>query len=444
MIENAPVAADDPIESLLDQGTAAAFEFSPDRPPGALKVMSGALRGRAVVIAAITQAYKRGAIGISEARALAAVFDALALAPRPLVLLLDSSGARVDQGLEMLAAFRSLLASVLRARSRGLPFIAVVGSNCYGGASMLAYLAERRILRTASRIAMSGPQVIAAVAGRSELDPGDAERVEALLGGAARARLVTGDVLSEGPAEELRAALCSWLDEARAAGDLSVAEKHRSLFERLTRHGIELARSPTPAPPELKRRMDALLADGFEAVIGPGVVRGVRLKRGREITITGIVGGAPLGAVTSWMLAESIITSVRTRPERPIVILYDSPGHATTAVDEEVLLSDYLVHLAQTVQWAVVQGVIVSVWILGEASGGGYVTLTAACASVLALPGASLRVLPRTAIESVVSGGCDDEEGGSQRWLQLALIDHALESDVLTEDAARAVGLPPE
>ena len=67
-------------------------------------------------------------------------------------------------------------------------------------------------------------------------------------------------------------------------------------------------------------------------------------------------GGAPLGAAPSWMLAESIITSVRTRSERPIVILCDSPGHAATRADERVLLSEYLVHLAQTVQWATEQG----------------------------------------------------------------------------------------
>jgi acetyl-CoA carboxylase carboxyltransferase component len=430
----------DRIESLLDPGTAAAFDLPHERPTGALEILAGRLCGHNVVIAAIDQEAKRGAIGITEARALAALFDALTDS-RPLVLLLDSSGARIDLGLEMLAAFRSLLASALRARRRGLPYIAVARSHCYGGASMLAYLAQRRILSADSRIAMSGPHVIAAMAGRSELDPDDAEQVEALLGGAARAKLVDGDRLCEDGQQALRAALAAWLDQRPAAADSSIAAKHRALFERLARHGIELPRSPKPSPPELKRRMDALLPEGFETVIGSGVVRGVRLERGREITITGIVGAAPLTAVASWMLAESIITSVRTRPERPIVILYDSPGHATTAADEAVLLSDYLVHLAQTVQWAVEQGVTVSVWILGEASGGGYVTLTAAAVRVLALAGASLRVLPRTAIESVVSDA-RVEESGLERWLQLGLIDEALHADVLTEHAAKAVGLP--
>ena len=189
--------------------------------------------------------------------------------------------------------------------------------------------------------------------------------------------------------------------------------------------------------------MDALLPEGFETVLGDGLVRGVRLRGGREVTITGIVAAAPLTAAASWMLAESIITSVRTRPERPIVILYDSPGHAMTRADEAVLLSDYLVHLAGIVQWAAEQGVWVSVWILGEASGGGYVTLTAACRSVLALPGAQIRVLPESAAASFL-GDARIEEDEPQRWLQLGLIDHALATDRLSEAAAHIAGLPPE
>jgi hypothetical protein len=112
-----------------------------------------------------------------------------------------------------------------------------------------------------------------------------------------------------------------------------------------------------------------------------------------------------------------------------------------TRADESVLLSDYLVHLAQTVQWALEQGVTVSVWIIGAGSGGGYVTLTAACRSVLALPGASIRVLPQGAIASVVSEAADDA-GDERRWLELGLVDCVLEADLLTADAVALAGLP--
>ena len=431
----------DGFADLLDPGTAAPFRFSHAVPLGALRVARASVHGRAVAVIAIDQGGKRGAIGITEADALAAVFDALVAQPVPLVLLLDSSGARMDMGLVMLAAFRRLLAVALRARQRGVQSIAVVRSICYGGASMLAYIAQRRICTATSRIAMSGPAVIASLEAKEGVDCGDMD-VEALLAGSARARLIEHDRLCADDADALRSVLAECLDRLQEPAADALAQRHRALFDRLGRFDVDLPRSPSPSPPWLKQRMDALLGAGFEAILGAGLVRGVRLRGGREITITGIVGGAPLGAAPSWMLAESIITSVRTRPERPIVILCDSPGHAATRADERVLLSEYLVHLAQTVQWATEQGVAVSVWILGEASGGGYVTLTAACRSVLALPRADIRVLPRTVIASVIGGTAQDDRE-PERWLQLGLVDHVLQSDALTDAAARGAGLPP-
>ena len=437
------------IDNVLDAGTAAAFDIPHTPALGALRVARGTVHGRPVALVAIDRGAKRGAIGVKEARAVAAVFELLTTRPVPLVLLLESSGARMDMGLEMLAAFRRLVAAALAAQQRGVQSVAVVRSICYGGASMLAYLAQRRILTAVSRIAMSGPAVIAAMAGKDALDPDDAADVQALLGGGARAQLIEHDRFCIEDAQALRSALAGCLDELQAPGVDALARKHRALFERLGRFDIEPPRSPTPSPPWLKGRMDALFAEGFETafVLGAQVelgvlVRGVRLRNKREITITGIVGGAPLSAAASWMLAESIITSARARPERPIVILYDSPGHAATRADEAVLLSDYLVHLAQTVQWAEQQGIAVSVWILGEASGGGYVTLTAACRSVVALPGADIRVLPRSAIASVIGDAPADEDDGPGRWLQLGLVDCVLQSDALTEAAVRAAGLP--
>jgi hypothetical protein len=138
---------------------------------------------------------------------------------------------------------------------------------------------------------------------------------------------------------------------SRTAEHFRILPEQSVLYERLSRLGVDLPRTPRPSPLAIRRRLDSLFPEGFETIIGAGVVRGVRVHRGREVTITGIVQGAPLTAVAAWMLAESVITSVRARPDRPIVILYDSPGHAATHLDES-LLFEYLAHLAQTIQWA--------------------------------------------------------------------------------------------
>ena len=72
----------DGFADLLDPGTAAPFRFSHAVPLGALRVARASVHGRAVAVIAIDQGGKRGAIGITEADALAAVFDALVFGER--------------------------------------------------------------------------------------------------------------------------------------------------------------------------------------------------------------------------------------------------------------------------------------------------------------------------------------------------------------------------
>ena len=433
-------AVDLRVAELLDPGSACPLPLVGAESVGALRVFVGAVRERSVVVVALESGHARGAMGVAEVNALVRVLDFVRTKGAPLVLALESSGARIDQGLEVLAAFRRVLTAALNARVTGVQMVAVVRSICYGGASMLAFIAGRRLFTPGARLGMSGPGVIAAMSGALELDPRNADATEALFGGAARAALNAADLLCADEPQVLCTTLAACLGDTARHGSLDIAARQRALYARLERFGVELPRSPRPAPPEIKRRLDALLPEGFETLLGDGVVRGVRLHRGREVTITGLVQGAPLTAVATWMLAESIITSVRARPDRPIVILYDSVGHAATRLDESLLLSDYLVHLAQTIQWAGSERVAVSVWILGEASGGAYVTLTAACRSVFALTGAAVRVLPPAAVASVLSDG-PVGHAGPQRWLELGLIDKMLEADQMSDEAARAAGL---
>jgi hypothetical protein len=433
------LGAQEQVQALLDaSGSSVSIEGI---AASALYAAAGEILGRPAIVAAIDPGRARGAIGVDECRALSALIEHTRSANRTLVLVLESSGARMDQGLEVLAAFRRLLRAILEARRRGLRMVAIVGRACYGGASMLACLADRRIFAADSRMGMSGPGVMASLAGERELNADDPAAVEALFGGCGRSALIPGDPLCEPTAQALRQAVADALRAMGAPDETALAARHRRLLERLRARAIEIPRNPRPASAELKQRMDALFAGGFESVLGDGIVRGVRMCNGREMTVTGIVGAAPLTAIASWMLAESIITSVSARPQRPIIILYDSPGHAATRFDECVLLSEYLVHLAQTIQWAETAGVAVSIWVLGEASGGGYVTLTAACRAVIALPGADVRVLPQAAVDSVL-GARPAEDRTPERWRSLGLVDWVIDGTRLPDALVRATGLP--
>jgi len=435
-----PAASPDAFERLaawLDPGAAVRL-----RSPGAQCAVvgaSGTLGGRRVVAGAVDARVARGAIGTDEAAALEALYRMAHRERCALVLDLDSAGARIDQGIAVLAAFRRLFGAALQARHASVPMIAVVGPHCYGGASMLASLAEHRIYTAASRLGMSGPRIVQAYSGKTVFDASDPYAVETLFGGVARATLSNADRLCA--ADTRRTALIDLLATAPQVGAVRFEADHAALFERLRQAGRDIPRNPRPAGARLKERLSGCLPQGFEALLGSGVVRGVRARAGQEATLTGLVDGAPLGAIEAWMIAESIITSVRARPDRPIVLLYDTLGHAATVEDEALLLSDYVTHLARSVLWARERGVTVSTWLFGEASGGAYVAFTAAADQVLAFPGSDLRILPQAAVLQVLG---ETLQPGVARagWRALGLVDAVLADDTMPPALAGAAGLP--
>lgn len=434
---NAPVATR--LAELFDADSATGLAAV--GAAGSVIARRGTIGGQHAILAAIDPRVARGAIGTAEAGVLGTIFERAAARREPLVLVLDSAGARLDEGLAALGAFRRLYAVALAAKRDGVPLLAVIGTACFGGASMLACLAERRIYSARSRLGMSGPRIIDALSGRAELDARDPDAIGAVFGGIARARLHACDRVVGDDTQDLRAAIAEWLATREAARLPSFDVRHRVLRERIEKSGVQLPRSPRPAGALLRQRMAALLPEGFETLIGAGVVRGVRMAAGREVTITGIVDGARLDAVAAWMIAESVVTSVRTRPERPIVMLYDSVGHAMTRADEALLLSEYLAHLAESILWARGHGVAVSTWIIGEASGGAYVALTAHAHRVLALPGTHMRVLPDAAVAQVLAAPGQGDPGDAA-WGRYGLVDDTLRADALPAAVARAAGLP--
>ena len=110
-------------------------------PAGNLTLGKGQLDGRPLRIALVENRIASGSIGKAEVAKLVPLFAIAAREKSPLVLYLDSAGARVSEGLEALGAFRRLFREALAARVAGAPLAVVLGRNCFGGASMLAHLA---------------------------------------------------------------------------------------------------------------------------------------------------------------------------------------------------------------------------------------------------------------------------------------------------------------
>jgi acetyl-CoA carboxylase beta subunit len=383
------------IAALL--GSSASSELATN---GSLVAGNGSIDGQDVMVIATDRQVAGGSLGVAEAQALALLLEQGHAARRPVILCLDSAGARLDEGLAALGAFRQLYRHLLDLRLAGLALLGLIGRDCFGGASMLAAACTRRIYAPASRLAMSGPAVIQALGGVSELDASDAGAVRALMGGGARAALVPGDRLCDDSLRAFRQAAVAWMTESASTGQLNLREQHNRLGRRLMGQGMR------PSPPE---NASGALHDRLRDIIPEGVrfhkLDGVLIGRGTHASpnaFFGFVDGVAVGALAAWTLAGECLALGDERPGEAVTVFLDSPGQAPTHQDEGVMLSEYVAHLALVLTWLRQQGHRLTLQVLGDAAGGIYVALAAPAARVIALPGANVQVLPPAAVARVL------------------------------------------
>lgn len=382
------------VEGLLDAGS---FDRAPSIDLGSLCAGSGLLGGKPVLIAGTDREVAGGSFGVAESHALAELIKQDQSARQPFILCLDSAGARLDEGLPALGAFRQLYRQFLDLRLAGVPMLALLGRDCFGGASMLAATCGQRVYTMGSRLAMSGPAVIQALGGRNELDASDGQAVNALMGGTARAAMEFAGRLNEDTLYAFRQAALDWL--ARPGTPPDLREQHNRLGARLLKH--DMAPSPASTSPELPGTFLELVPSTFEARESDGVMRG-RILPTAPNSYFGFIGGAPVGALAAWTLAGECMQFADAHPGEALTLLLDSPGQAPTFRDERMMLSEYVAHLALVLSSIREAGHRLTLQVLGDAAGGIYVALAAPAVRVVALPGASVQVLPPAAIARVL------------------------------------------
>ena len=346
---------------------------------GSLTIAEGWLQGRAVRMALTDRTRSGGAFGVQEAAALQEALERSAEDRTAVVLVLDSAGARLDEGLPSLGAFRRLFAAALKARLADVATVAVVARDCFGGASMLAALCHRRLALNGARFGLSGPAVVEALAGRRELDASDREAVAALFGTLARLRAGAFHGLCEDDAAAVRAALAGALAEAAALPD-DLRTQHERLHQRLAAAGAVI-----PGAPAVWR--------GFDR-------------------------GSAVSALDCWQGADALLAIAAPRP---IELLLDAPGHAATRLDEALVLSEYMAHLSLCLARHASRGGAVRLILTGEAAGAVYVALAAPAARVVARAAAAVRLLPPGAVASVLGAPAADED--LAQALQAGVID---------------------
>ena len=353
-----------------------------------------------VFVGIIENRIASGSLGVKECAKLASLFKVAEAQKSGLILYIDSAGARVSDGLLALGAFRHMYRAAVSAVSAGAPVMAVCGTNCFGGASMLAALAGTRVYADNTRLAMSGPSILAQAAGVSALDDAFAAMSMAAISGQARAKL--GEY-------ELMAADAGSMEAAHFIGN-AVVERHALLGTRLSK----LASAGKAAVAEKIERKDfaKLYPHGYEIEECGGILSGWGECAGETIAIAGFIGGKLLGAERAWQQADTLWQMVAARADNAspsaksvpakLHFLVDCDSHATTLDDERIMLSAYLADLACALHALSRAGTYVETTVLGKLGGGVYVALAAPVAQVNMIYQTEIQLLPGRAIASIL------------------------------------------
>lgn len=383
-------------------------------PVGNLTLGRGQLQGGPVYLAIVENRIASGSLGLKESDKLASLFKVVAAQKAPLLMYLDSAGARVSEGLPALGAFRHMYRAALAMAASGAPVAAVCGANCFGGASMLACLAGTRYFSNNTRLAMSGPAILAQSAGVSVLDEMFQAMSQAAIGKDARVKLGAGN-----------AAVPSAIALPVAAG---AAENHAQLGARLTTIS---SGKPVNAVESIERKdLAKLYPEGYGAQERGGVVTGEAQYQGEKIALLGVVNGKLLGAAAAWAMADAVWKHV-VQPPRSLHVLVDCESHATSMDDERVMLSVYLADLAAALHALGRAGTRVETTVLGKLGGGVYVALAAPSEQVNLVYGTHIQLLPGAAIASILGDAAPDKfefadyskSRVADRELKLGLVD---------------------
>lgn len=380
---------------LLADALREALAFEPmGEIAGNLTAGRGTLDGRAVRIALVENRFASGAIGAAEAEKLVAMLKVVALERTPLVVYLDSAGAKVSEGLKALGAFRALFRAGLDAVLRGASIAAVLGRNCYGGSSMLAHLAPQRLFSPGTQLAMSGPAIIASASGMSAIDPVFRAMIEASMSPAARAAASAANTVwvpGDDPSKWLREAVAPRGDPASG-----FRFRHEALSARFEKRPPRV-----PWEPVRRRELERIYEQGYDARESQGLLEGTGNRKGAQESFVGLVGKQPLGAARAWDFSEMVWQRLAKPPERLEVYL-DCASHAPRIEDEKRVLTEFIVDMSFALVALAAAGTRVGLTVTGQAGGGVYVALAAPAHRVASVYGADIQVLPGPALAAIL------------------------------------------
>ena len=196
------------------------------------------LDGRDVFVAAQEGAFMGGGVGeVHGAKLVGLLQRALRDRPAAILLLAESGGVRLHEANAGLIAVSEVMRAVLDARAAAIPVIVLIGgaNGCFGGMGIVARCADHVVISEASRLAMSGPEVIEASHGVDEFDSRDRALVWRTTGGKHRFDSGDCDALVEDDVQAFRTAAIAALGASKPVTLAVLEDEHALLTARLDR-----------------------------------------------------------------------------------------------------------------------------------------------------------------------------------------------------------------
>ena len=236
-------------------------------------VGSGALGGRAVLVAAQEGGFMGGAVGEVHGAKIAGLLErAVELRPEGVLLLLESGGVRLHEANAGLIAVSELMRAMLVARASGIPVLALIGGayGCFGGMGIVARCCDAVIMSEEGRLALSGPEVIETAMGVEEFDSRDRALVWRTVGGKHRYLLSEAEMLVDDDMEAFRSAAIAALAAPQPLTLEALEAEQAMLARRLAELGdcpdaLDIWRKLGIADPE---RLPLLEAAAFVDALG--------------------------------------------------------------------------------------------------------------------------------------------------------------------------------
>jgi len=388
------------IETLLDPGTfqeiqAFAITPSPDNtsiPGDGVVTGYGEIDGRTIYIYAQDFTAYGGSVALQHANKISRVMDLAMSAGAPIIGLLDSGGARIQEGVNSLHGYgyifkRNALASGV------VPQISVMLGPCAGGASYSPALTDFIIMTDKTAVMfITGPQVVKSVTGEIIDSEG--------LGGATAHFTQSGVASFVGQTEEESLALTRKLltylpsNNVEDAPTISVNDSPARTDEKLN---TIVPEDPT-VPYDMRDVIHSVLDQGSFLEVQAGWAQNAIIGLGRlDGHSVGIIAQQPMvmAGVLDINASDKICRFVRFCDafNIPLVTFVDSPGFLPGVVQEH---SGIIRHGAKII-YAYVEATVPKISIVTrKAYGGAYIVMSSKSLDAdlhLAWPSAEISVM---------------------------------------------------